>query len=129
MLRSYRELTAWQKAYALSIAVYRATRGFPAAERYGLSAQLRRAAVSIPSNIAEGYGRKTRGEYLQFLAIARGSVYELQTQLLLSTDLGFLAEPDAAALPALATDVERILQALISSLERGARRNSTAVER
>lgn len=128
MLRSYRELTAWQKAYALSIAVYRATRGFPAAERYGLSAQLRRAAVSIPSNIAEGYGRKTRGEYLQFLAIARGSVYELQTQLLLSTDLGFLAEPDAAALPALATDVERILQALISSLERGARRNSTAVE-
>lgn len=128
MLRSYRELTAWQKAYALSIAVYRATRGFPAAERYGLSAQLRRTAVSIPSNIAEGYGRKTRGEYLQFLAIARGSVYELQTQLLLSTDLGFLAEPDAAALPALATDVERILQALISSLERGARRNSTAVE-
>ena len=128
MLRSYRELTAWQKAYALSIAVYRATRGFPATERYGLSAQLRRAAVSIPSNIAEGYGRKTRGEYLQFLAIARGSVYELQTQLLLSTDLGFLAKPDATALRALAADVERILQALISSLERGARRNSTAVE-
>lgn len=81
MLRSFRELTVWQKSMQLATCVYRLTQGFPREELYGLSSQLRRAAVSVPSNIAEGHGRSGVGEYRQFLWIARGSNFELQTQL------------------------------------------------
>lgn len=81
MLRSFRELTVWQKSMYLATCIYRLTQGFPREETYGLSSQLRRAAVSIPSNIAEGYGRSGIGEYKQFLWMARGSNFELQTQL------------------------------------------------
>ncbi|HKN20445.1 MAG TPA: four helix bundle protein [Terracidiphilus sp.] len=81
MLRSFRELTVWQKSMQLATGVYRLTQGFPREETYGLASQMRRAAVSVPSNIAEGHGRAGVGEYRQFLWIARGSNFELQTQL------------------------------------------------
>jgi four helix bundle protein len=90
--RSYRELLVWQKAKALAVAVYRRTERFPRSEIYGLASQLRRAAVSIASNIAEGQGRLTPGEFCQFLGRARGSLLELDTQFAIATDLGYLSK-------------------------------------
>ena len=81
MVQSFRDLLVWQKAIKLTVSIYRLTQGFPREELYGLTSQIRRAAVSIPSNIAEGHGRMGTGEYRQFLGIARGSNFELQTQI------------------------------------------------
>ena len=81
-IRTYRDLIVWQKSMALVTDVYRVTRVFPKNEQYGLTSQLRRCAVSIPSNIAEGYGRRASNDYLRFLSIANGSLFELQTQSL-----------------------------------------------
>ena len=83
-IQSYRELRAWQVAMDLAVDCYNATRSFPKEELYGLTSQIRRAAASVPANIAEGYGRKTRGEYIQFLYIAQGSLKELETHWLLA---------------------------------------------
>jgi four helix bundle protein len=83
MLKSYKELIVWQKAYHLCLGVYRATKGFPKEEIYGLTSQMRRAAVSVPCNIAEGYGRKSTREYIRSLYIAYGSICELETQILI----------------------------------------------
>jgi four helix bundle protein len=88
MLKNYKELKVWDKSYQLCLEVYRITQEFPKIEIYGLISQMRRAALSIPSNIAEGYGRKTITDYLRFLCIAYGSVCELETQIMLSGDLG-----------------------------------------
>ncbi len=113
---SHRSSVAWQKGMELTKMVYQLTRGFPADERFGLTNQLRRASVSIPSNIAEGKGRLTTGELLQFLSIARGSTLEVQTQLELALDMAF---GDATAIEraqALATEILRILNASISTL-------------
>jgi four helix bundle protein len=96
--------------------VYRITQEFPKIEIYGVISQMRRAALSIPSNIAEGYGRKTI-EYLRFLYIAYGSVCELETQIMLSGDLGYLNENRLSKLQKEVREVERMLQALIKSLE------------
>jgi len=85
--KSFKDLVVWQKAYKLVLEIYKMTRGFPKSETYGLSQQMRRAAVSIPSNIAEGYGRKHKAEYEQFLSIAYSSLLELETQYLLAIDL------------------------------------------
>ena len=93
-LKSYKDLIAYQKAYALALKIYNATENFPKAEQYGLVQQMRRASVSIPSNIAEGYRRKNRKEYIQFLNIAYGSSGELDTQMSLAHDLGMLQEDD-----------------------------------
>ncbi len=89
-VRSYRDLVAWQKSMALVTDVYRCTRGFPTSEIYGLTAQLRRAAVSVPSNIAEGQGRSSTGEFRQFLGHARGSLLEVETQILIAQNLGYI---------------------------------------
>ncbi|MGB7188726.1 MAG: four helix bundle protein [Acidobacteriaceae bacterium] len=89
MGNSYRDLIAWQRAVDLSVQIYKVTADFPREEIYGLSSQMRRAAVSIASNIAEGYGRASRREYRQFLSIAHGSTLELQTQLAIAKRLGF----------------------------------------
>jgi four helix bundle protein len=97
--------------------VYRITKEFPKIEIYGLISQMRRAALSIPGNIAEGYGRKTILEYLRFLYIAYGSVCELETQIMLSGDLGYLNENHLSKLQKEVREVERMLQALIKSLE------------
>ena len=113
-IRRYEDLIAWQKAYELLLSVYRLSKGFPTEERYGLTQQMRRAAVSIPSNIAEGFGRHTRADYLRFLDIARGSTYELQTQTRIAADLGWLAHNHEAH--QLVAEVERVLNGLIRSL-------------
>jgi four helix bundle protein len=118
MLKNYKELKVWQKAYQLCIEVYRITRNFPKEEVYGLTSQVRRAAVSVPSNIAEGYGRRTVGEYIQALYVAYGSNCELETQILLSADLGFVKDEDLDKLQKDLGDVERLLKALIRSLEK-----------
>jgi four helix bundle protein len=123
MLRSYKDLTVWQRAYQLCLETYRLTSGFPAEERYGLVSQIRRAAVSVPSNIAEGYGRRSTGEYLQSLHIAYASLSELETQILLAADLGFLKPEQSMRAKGDIGDVERLLKALIRSLQQ--RRSAT----
>jgi four helix bundle protein len=113
---SFRNLLIWQRAIELSLAVYKLTESFPAAERFGLTNQLRRASVSVASNIAEGYGRLTRGEYLQFLGHARGSNCEIQTQLVIAAGLKMGAERDLKRAEQLAQEVGRMLVALMKRL-------------
>jgi len=91
-LQSYKEFVVWQKAYQLVLEIYKITKGFPKAEIFGLAQQMRRASVSIPSNIAEGYTREHKTEYHRFLSIAYGSLSELETQYLLSIDLGYVKQ-------------------------------------
>jgi four helix bundle protein len=117
-LRSYQELIGWQKSMALVSGIYRSTQDFPKEEIYGLTSQLRRAAVSIPSNIAEGQGRLSRGEFKQFLGHARGSVFEVETQLLIARDLGYLNEAVTKTLVDQVKEVGRILSGLLNSLDR-----------
>lgn len=92
--KSFKDLIVWQKAYRLVLEVYKITKTFPRAETYGLTQQIRRAAISLPSNIAEGYGRKHKAEYQQFLSIAYASLLELETQYLLSLDLNYIDKND-----------------------------------
>jgi len=113
-VQRYEDLIAWQKAYALVMTVYRVTRGFPPEEKFGLTAQLRHAGVGIPSNIAEGFGRQTRGDFLRFLDMARGSAHEVQTQLRIGFDLGFMPD-ETSALDDVA-EVIKMLNGLIASL-------------
>ena len=93
MVQSYRDLVAWNKAMELVTEIYRVTNNFPKEELFGLMSQLRRAAVSIPSNIAEGKGRLSKGEFRQFLGNARGSLAEVETQILIAQNLSYLDEP------------------------------------
>ncbi|NIO55079.1 MAG: four helix bundle protein [Deltaproteobacteria bacterium] len=118
MLKTYKDLKVWQKAYLLCLEVYQITQSFPEEEIYGLVPQMRRASVSIVSNIAEGYGRKTKGDYIRMLYISYGSVCELETQLLLSGDLGFVVDERLNSLIEMIREVERMLKGLIRSLER-----------
>ncbi len=114
-IRSYEDLIAWQRAYELILSVYACTRIFPDEERFGLCQQMRRAAVSIASNIAEGYGRGSRADYARFLEMARGSAYELQTHARIARDLGYV---DADTMPQLVAEVERLLNGLIRSVRK-----------
>ncbi len=118
VVKSYRDLKVWQQAFSLSVAAYRHTRKFPTSELYGLTSQLRRAAVSIPANIAEGYGRRTTSDFLRSLYIAYGSICELETHILLAGNLGFLADKQVNELLQSLGDVDRLCKALIKSLER-----------
>jgi four helix bundle protein len=118
-VESYEDLIAWQKAYALVIEVYEVSKTFPADERFGLTQQVRRAAVSVPSNIAEGWGRNTRSDYARFVDVARGSVYELQTQLKLAAGLGYLSQQHNV-LQSVA-EVERIINGLSNALKNNGR--------
>jgi four helix bundle protein len=111
----YRELSVWKRAHALALGIYRSTQSFPDRERYGLVAQLRRAAVSMVSNIAEGTGRQSDRELARFLRIARGSACEVECQLLLSRDLGFLKPGTWMALDADCREISRMLNGLIRS--------------
>jgi four helix bundle protein len=113
---TFRSLIAWQKAVELNVAVYELTKEFPKAELFGLTSQMRRAAVSVASNIAEGYGRSTRGEYVLFLGHARGSNCELQTQLEIAGRLGFGSMQDARHVLDMAEEVGRILVGLMRKL-------------
>ena len=114
--KSYRDLLVWQRSIQLSVAVYRFTRDFPNAELYGLTSQLRRAAVSVASNIAEGYGRATKGEFRQFIGIARGSILEVQTQLEIAKQLGFGKEVQRRAADAPAEETGKMTWALMQKL-------------
>ena len=115
-VRTYRDLQVWQKSYEVCRAVYRSTARFPKSETYGLSGQLRRAAVSVPSNIAEGMGRRTTAEFIRSLNIAYGSNCEMETQLLLAKDLGYLKAKEHERLAEGTAEVERMLTGLIRSL-------------
>ncbi|RJQ39872.1 MAG: four helix bundle protein [Nitrospiraceae bacterium] len=117
MLKNFKDLKVWQKSYELSLEIYRITKRFPLEEKYGLTSQIRRAAVSVTSNIAEGYARKTRPEYIQFLYVAYGSNCELETQILLSGDLGYIKSEELKQLQEEISEIERMLKALIKSLE------------
>jgi len=117
MLKSFKELKVWQKSYQLCLNIYKVTGSFPADEKFGMTSQMRRAAISIPSNIAEGYGRKTIPDYVRCLYIAYGSTCELETQALLSGDLEYLNEKIKVSLLEKINEVERMLMALIKSLE------------
>ena len=117
-IQSHRDLLAWQKAMILGLALYEATRGFPDHERYGLTSQIRRAGVSVPSNIAEGYGRASTTDYLRFLRMARGSLFEIDTQLLFAVRLGYIAETKHRELSEQCRECGRILAGLIRSIEK-----------
>ncbi|KKU13838.1 MAG: S23 ribosomal protein family protein [Parcubacteria group bacterium GW2011_GWC2_45_7] len=117
MVNSYKDLTVWQKSYDVVIKVYGLTRSFPKEEAYGLTSQIRRAAVAIPSNIAEGHTRGHRGEFIQFLNIAFASGAELETQLLLAKDLQYLPEPNYFQVNVLLTEVMKMLNGLITKLK------------
>ena len=115
-IRDFTDLLVWQKAMDLVVATYRATDGMPKSEAFGLTAQMRRAVVSIPSNIAEGHGRRRTREYLHHLDIANGSLAEVRTQAILTQRLGYLASNELADLHNLADETGRLLNGLIRSL-------------
>lgn len=119
-ITSYRDLLAWQKAFAVGLDVYRVTDMFPDRERYSLTQQMRRSAVSVPSNIAEGYGRGSRVEYLRYLKISRGSLCELETQMLFAIELKYASESTTNELLRSIEETKRILAGLIRSIERPA---------
>lgn len=114
-IRSYQDLAVWKKAMQLVTQVYRLTRHFPREEMYGLTSQIRRAAVSIPTNIAEGWGRGSKKEYIQFLRIARGSLLELETLLTIARTLRYLSQEDMQTTLAL-EEISRMLSGLIATL-------------
>jgi four helix bundle protein len=116
MANSFKDLVAWQRAMELALVIYRLTNDFPKDERFGLINQMRRAAVSVPSNIAEGYARASTGEYVQFLGHARGSCSELETQLILARSLKYGATNNLDEADGLSADAGRLLCALMSSL-------------
>ena len=115
-VRDYRDLIVWQKAFQLTLAIYKATANFPADEKYGIVAQLRRAGVSIPSNIAEGQGRHFTAEFIHHLYIARGSLKEVETQILISASLEYIKQDQADNLLSLTTEVCRLINGLSRSL-------------
>ena len=133
-IRSNRDLRVWQRAMDLVVEAYGFVSRLPRTELYGLSSQVKRAAISVPSNIAEGYGRNQLGQYLHHLCIARGSIMELETQVLLVVRLGLCHPGDESPLLAAVRDVGRMLTRLITSLQRyrasrstvGGRRNPRA---
>jgi four helix bundle protein len=114
--QSFRDLVVWQKAMELTLVVYRPTRGFPREEQYGLTSQIRRSAVSIPSNIAEGQGRLNVGEFKQFLGIARGSNFEVQTQLELARGLSLGETELIGEAEKLSHEVGKMIYGLLGSL-------------
>ena len=116
-MSGFEQLVYWQKARQLSKEIYVLSASFPKSEQYGLTQQIRRAAVSISSNIAGGYGRQYRSEYVRFLNIARGSSYEVESQLILCIDLGYLTEKQARKPMQLCTEIGKMLNAAIQTLE------------
>ena len=116
--RSYRDLDVWRCAIELGLETYRISHRLPDTERFGLRSQIQRAAVSVPSNIAEGYGRRGRGEYLQLLGVSRGSLYELDTQTEFIEGLGYCTAGQLLQMRDLTGRVGRMLTRLVSSLER-----------
>ena len=121
-IKSYRDLIVWQKAMDLVEDVYKKTKGFPREELYGLTSQLRRAVVSVPSNIAEGQGRTSTKEFLHHLSIAYGSLCEVETQILIGHRLGYLEKRDLESLDELTSEVGRLINGLSNKLPKNGQR-------
>ena len=117
-MKTYRGLTVWQKSMGLVTQLYGVTRTFPKEETYGLTAQIRRCAVSVPSNIAEGYGRRSTKDYVRFLQMAIASLYELQTQLEIASNLQYIASNGFQDVYESTREIERMLSSLVSKLKR-----------
>jgi four helix bundle protein len=117
-MATYRDLVAWKKGIQLVIAVYRATESFPRQELHGLTAQMRRAAVSFPANIAEGHGRFSTPDFIRFLNVARGSLLELETHIIVARELRFLQEHTASDLLRNTAELGKIINGLIESLSK-----------
>jgi four helix bundle protein len=118
-VRSFKDLKVWQKGHELTLSIYRATKSFPKDEMYGMTSQLRRAAASIPANIAEGCVRGSGAEFRHFLQVALGSASELEYHILLSHELGYLDESQYESLDGSATELKRMLTSFIQKLKAG----------
>jgi four helix bundle protein len=116
-IRSYKDLIVWQKSIIFVNMIYEASNNFPKSEQFGLTNQIRKAAVSIPSNIAEGYGRKFGKEYLHFLRIATGSLYEVETQLIIASNLKYVTEEKLTIIEALSTEISKMLHVLSNKIK------------
>jgi len=116
MVRSYKDLLVWQRSMDLVETVYKLTAKLPRTEQFGLVAQMRRSSVSVPSNIAEGYGRQSTGEYRHHLSIGRGSLLELETQVILCQRLGYLEQSKAESILREIEEISKMLAALISKI-------------
>jgi len=117
IVQSYRDLVVWNKAMQLVTEIYRVSQNFPKEELFGLMSQIRRAAVSVPSNIAEGHGKLSRKEYQHFLGHARGSLAEVETQMMIAQNLGYLNAEVVSRILDLSAEVGRILNGLLASLK------------
>jgi len=117
MVQSFRDLQVWQRSIQLSVSVYKLTKGFPREEIYGMSSQMRRSAVSVASNIAEGSGRMSTGEYRQFLGMARGSNCELQTQIEIARALGFSDSKKLEEAEGLSFEVGRMISGVLDAIK------------
>lgn len=115
-MKSYRDLIVWQKSMDLVTLVYKLVKLLPEDEKYSLTSQLKRSSISIPSNIAEGYGRKYTKDYARFLQIARGSLFEMQTQLQIAVNLEFLSENDLIEIISLSVEIKKMLNVLVKKL-------------
>jgi four helix bundle protein len=116
-MAGYRDLKVWELGVELALEIYRLTANFPKSEQYGLTSQLRRAAVSIPSNIAEGHARKSQAELRRYLNIAKGSLAELETQLIIARELGFVVSDNVTKVLSMAENESRMISGLMRSLE------------
>jgi len=124
-MKDFRQLKVWEKSHQLALAVYKATKEFPKEELYGLTSQIRRASMSIPTNIAEGCGRNTDAEFARFLQIAMGSASETEYQLLLSHDLGFINKEQYDKLNLDVTEIKRMIDSLLKTVHHVSEQVST----
>ncbi|MCF8358287.1 MAG: four helix bundle protein [Prolixibacteraceae bacterium] len=122
-MKTYRDLNVWQKAMTLVEMIYSETKKFPNEEIYGLTSQIRRSGISIPSNIAEGYGRNSTNDYIRFLQIASGSLYEFQTQLEIGFRLKYLSKKKYDEVNTLSVEIEKMLSSLIRKIKENKRKN------
>lgn len=116
MIKTYRDLLIWQKSMSLVTQVYTITSTFPDSEKFGLTSQVRRSAVSVPSNIAEGFGRNSAGDFKRFLNISMGSLFELQTEFEIAKNLGFISEEIFTEFYELTREVERMMSSFITKI-------------
>jgi len=121
-MNTYRDLIVWQKAMTLVTDVYLVTSGFPKEEMFSITSQIKRSSVSVPSNLAEGFGRHYTREFIRFMQISRGSLYELQTQLEIAGNLNFLDKENLENLLEKSNEIERMLNKLISKIEQSPKR-------
>ena len=117
MYKNYKELKVWEKSYQLCLDLYKITGGFPKDEKYGLTSQIRKTAMSVPSNIADGYGRRITEDYIRSLCIAYGLNCELETQIMLSGDLNYTDNNEMNGILDKTNEIGRMLKALIKALE------------